>query len=118
MHTTEPHDAGSGATTSGYPPAASSNGHPSITDSESEDLELSSWDSDTSSKPINKRRKKRATRETLTLGDRMVMDPPGDRMVMDSPGDEGVVISQEDRRMADAKVARNLAVNACFIVLW
>jgi len=101
MHTT---DAGMGATTPDCPPT-----HVSITDSESEDLELSSWDSDASSNPTNKRRKKRTTRESLTLGDRMVMDPPGS---------EGVVISQEDRRTADVKVARNLAVNACFIGLW
>jgi len=103
MHTTESHDAGPVATTS------SAAGRPSITDSESEDLELSAWDSDASNKPINKRRKKRATRESPTLGDRIVMDPPGS---------EGVVISQEDRRIADAKVIRNLAVNACFIGLW
>ena len=103
MHTTESHDA------SGYPPVASSTGRLSISDSESEDLELSSWDSDASNKLINKRRKKRAARESLTLGDRVVMDPPGS---------EGVVISEEDRKMADAKVIRNLAVNACFIGLW
>ncbi|KAF8424960.1 triose-phosphate transporter family-domain-containing protein [Tirmania nivea] len=109
MHTADSHDAGSGASTPGYPPASSTAGRLSITDSESEDVELSSWDSDASNKPIVKRRKKRATRESLTLGDRMVMDPPGS---------EGVVISQEDRRSADAKVARNLAVNACFIGLW
>ena len=109
MHTTESHDAGLGVTTSGYPPASSSAGRLSITDSESEDLELSSWDSNTSKKQITKRQKKRLTRESPTLGDRVVMDPPGS---------EGVVISQEDRRMADAKVARNLAVNACFIGLW
>ncbi|KAF8447024.1 triose-phosphate transporter family-domain-containing protein [Terfezia claveryi] len=109
MHKTDSLDASPGTTTSGCPPASSSAGRLSITDSESEDLELSSWESDASNKPINKRPKNRAVRESLTLGDRMVMDPPGS---------EGAVISQEDRRTADAKVIRNLAVNAFFIGLW
>lgn len=102
MRTSE-HDSGAGPTISGHPSAS---GRLSTTDSESEDLELSSWESDASNKPIARGRARRAS---VTLGDRMVMDPPGS---------EGVVISKEDRRMADAKVSRNLAVNACFIGLW
>lgn len=63
----------------------------------------------------NKRRIKRAQRQSmrssLTLSDRVVMDPPG-------AGGAVAVITKEDRELADAKVLRNIAINACFIGLW
>ena len=85
-------------------------GSVSLTDSESEDLELNSWDTDTPKAPTSKYQK-RPTKMTdrLTLADRVVMDPPGSA---------GVVVSREDKKLADALVVRNLAINACFIGLW
>ncbi|KAF8456800.1 triose-phosphate transporter family-domain-containing protein [Kalaharituber pfeilii] len=90
-----------------------------LTDSESEDLELSSWDreedddDDDAESPGGLRRKssdmQTSRRPSLTLSDRIVMDPPGGGHV---------VVSKEDRQIADAKVARNIAINACFIGLW
>ena len=89
---------------------ASVSGSVSITDSESEDLELSPWRTDAPKTPTSKHQKQ-LTRITdrLTLADRVVMDPPGST---------GVVVSREDRKLADAMVVRNLAINACFIGLW
>lgn len=92
------------------PPRASVAGSVHMTDSESEDLELSPWDTDTP-KTRTSKHQKRLTQmaDRLTLADRVVMDPPGSA---------GVVVSKEDRELADAMVVRNLAINACFIGLW
>lgn len=108
MHIADQQGTGTSAITLNDPPGTTSAGRISMTDSESEDLELSSWDSDASNQLINKRRKRRGRRENPTLGDRVVMDPPGSEDM----------VSKEDRKLADAKVARDLAVNLCFIGLW
>ena len=85
-------------------------GSVSMIDSESKDLELSSWGTDAFKAHTNKHQK-RPTKMTdrLTLADRVVMDPTGGA---------GVVVSREDKKLADALVVRNLAINACFIGLW
>ncbi|KAI5797960.1 triose-phosphate transporter family-domain-containing protein [Peziza echinospora] len=100
----------------------------SRSESESEDLEMSSWEHEYESGDeesdrmddieeeeglVGGSRKKQSRkgrrRETdRSLGDRMVMDPPG----------SGVVMSEADKRAADAKVMRTIAINACFIGLW
>ena len=82
----------------------------SMTDSESEDLELSPWDTDAPKTSTTKYQERLTqTTDRLTLANRVVMDPPGSA---------GVMFSREDKKLADAMVVRNLAINACFIGLW
>lgn len=124
MHTADLDNPPAGATS-----VTPGHGRLSMTDSESEDLELSSWSHDGTGSEDGgkgrkkKKKKKRQTRRerksSITLGDRVVMDPPGGGgVVMDSPGGGGVVISKADKKAADLKVLRNIAANTLFIGLW